>query len=125
VAADAGEPFGGLVGGELVRPDLSNGAESLAGVLEEGRERLCVLAHDRLDGLLEAGEQSLAGTLLDLGDLGLQLVRVFDPRDGGFADGVLLGPPLCDGDRKSTRLNSSHVSISYAVFCLKKKNESR
>src|SRR5699024_11890142 len=27
-----------------------------------------------------------------------------------------------DSDRKSTRLNSSHVSISYAVFCLKKKN---
>src|SRR5258705_1929914 len=28
-------------------------------------------------------------------------------------------------DRKSTRLNSSHLGISYAVFCLKKKNESR
>src|SRR5699024_11304103 len=28
-------------------------------------------------------------------------------------------------DRKSTRLNSSHVSISYAVFCLKKKNKRR
>src|SRR5699024_12001695 len=28
-------------------------------------------------------------------------------------------------DRKSTRLNSSHVSISYAVFCLKKKNEAQ
>src|SRR5690606_41736196 len=27
-----------------------------------------------------------------------------------------------EGDRKSTRLNSSHVKISYAVFCLKKKN---
>src|SRR2546426_5401602 len=27
-------------------------------------------------------------------------------------------------DRKSTRLNSSHLVISYAVFCLKKKNES-
>src|SRR5258705_7790409 len=27
-----------------------------------------------------------------------------------------------DGDRKSTRLNSSHLGISYAVFCLKKKN---
>src|SRR5699024_12290818 len=26
--------------------------------------------------------------------------------------------PLSEGDRKSTRLNSSHVSISYAVFCL-------
>src|SRR2546422_6352283 len=35
-------------------------------------------------------------------------------------------PRLCraraDGDRKSTRLNSSHGYISYAVFCLKKKN---
>src|SRR3712207_7675922 len=28
------------------------------------------------------------------------------------------------GDRKSTRLNSSHANISYAVFCLKKKNNS-
>src|SRR5699024_12805620 len=28
-----------------------------------------------------------------------------------------------DGDRKSTRLNSSHVSISYAVFCLEKKTD--
>src|SRR5207249_9074887 len=28
--------------------------------------------------------------------------------------------PWSDSDRKSTRLNSSHVSISYAVFCLKK-----
>src|SRR5438034_2544479 len=35
------------------------------------------------------------------------------------------GPPAtferCGGDRKSTRLNSSHTVISYAVFCLKKK----
>src|SRR5258708_25475443 len=29
------------------------------------------------------------------------------------------------GDRKSTRLNSSHQIISYAVFCLKKKNKDR
>src|SRR2546427_1768809 len=29
------------------------------------------------------------------------------------------------GDRKSTRLNSSHSQISYAVFCLKKKNKQR
>src|SRR5690606_41770413 len=28
-----------------------------------------------------------------------------------------------EGDRKSTRLNSSHVKISYAVFCLKKKKQ--
>src|SRR3712207_7002792 len=34
----------------------------------------------------------------------------------GFVHGVR------DADRKSTRLNSSHANISYAVFCLKKKN---
>src|SRR5438034_4189304 len=34
-----------------------------------------------------------------------------------------LGRDLRDTDRKSTRLNSSHTVISYAVFCLKKKKE--
>src|SRR5438477_8466772 len=31
--------------------------------------------------------------------------------------------PMATPDRKSTRLNSSHMSISYAVFCLKKKKK--
>src|SRR5437773_5257027 len=31
--------------------------------------------------------------------------------------------PNCPEDRKSTRLNSSHITISYAVFCLKKKKK--
>src|SRR5207253_9954160 len=38
---------------------------------------------------------------------------------GGLIGALLL---LWTPDRKSTRLNSSHVAISYAVFCLKKKN---
>src|SRR5438067_6146827 len=49
-------------------------------------------------------------------------------RSGRRAGGALVGgappralDPAHAGDRKSTRLNSSHVSISYAVFCLKKK----
>src|SRR6266487_5849895 len=33
--------------------------------------------------------------------------------------------PGAGGDRKSTRLNSSHPSISYAVFCLKKKKHNK
>src|SRR3712207_7463566 len=37
--------------------------------------------------------------------------------DAGADDGPVGG----GGDRKSTRLNSSHANISYAVFCLKKK----
>src|SRR5260221_10651738 len=35
----------------------------------------------------------------------------------------LMGTPFFDRDRKSTRLNSSHTVISYAVFCLKKKKK--
>src|SRR5690606_41190193 len=42
---------------------------------------------------------------------------------------LLPGGPECSrrhqGDRKSTRLNSSHVKISYAVFCLKKKKKTK
>src|SRR3712207_7535677 len=42
--------------------------------------------------------------------------------DGRAGDGVLgASGALLQGDRKSTRLNSSHANISYAVFCLKKK----
>src|SRR5258708_24537353 len=39
-----------------------------------------------------------------------------------LSDRIPEGGQLIDRDRKSTRLNSSHQIISYAVFCLKKKN---
>src|SRR3712207_7412571 len=60
-----------------------------------------------------------------------------DPSEGAAAQGpdrprrprVGLDPRehgrIRDVDRKSTRLNSSHANISYAVFCLKKKNNSK
>src|SRR5207253_6578053 len=42
---------------------------------------------------------------------------------GSLGQGLSIAVGLAlAGDRKSTRLNSSHVAISYAVFCLKKKN---
>src|SRR5437660_5213937 len=47
-------------------------------------------------------------------------------RRGDSQNGSLLGPQYTVEeirDRKSTRLNSSHVAISYAVFCLKKKKQ--
>src|SRR5256885_5400639 len=46
---------------------------------------------------------------------------------GGFIITTLLGiaGAYSDEDRKSTRLNSSHLVISYAVFCLKKKRHRR
>src|SRR5438067_8056974 len=48
---------------------------------------------------------------------GVGLDPARDPGDDGTLPVARTGDPI---DRKSTRLNSSHVSISYAVFCLKK-----
>src|SRR5690348_17574351 len=53
---------------------------------------------------------------LDLQPQPFELQRVF------LAALLQRAQRVADRDRKSTRLNSSHPSISYAVFCLKKKN---
>src|SRR5207249_847587 len=54
---------------------------------------------------------------------GAQYSPIWNRRSGRMVHGRRRSsPPVGDLDRKSTRLNSSHVSISYAVFCLKKKN---
>src|SRR5689334_23660648 len=49
------------------------------------------------------------------------VLLVADRRLSEHVIGVIVLPNLLGQDRKSTRLNSSHSSISYAVFCLKKK----
>src|SRR6266496_1831697 len=46
-------------------------------------------------------------------------------RDDGHGDHPPGQGRRARGDRKSTRLNSSHVEISYAVFCLKKKKKKK
>src|SRR5436305_6070094 len=89
-----------------------------AGQLEERRRDLALessqefqlSARDKLDNLLlhrltDAGDVFEPSVFDQVLDLGGQVVE------------------LPDGDRKSIRLNSSHVRISYAVFCLKKKIE--
>src|SRR3712207_7709793 len=66
----------------------------------------------------------------DIGGLSRQIEQIRDAVELPFLHADLfreyeLRPPkgiLLYGDRKSTRLNSSHANISYAVFCLKKKN---
>src|SRR5690606_40529901 len=56
---------------------------------------------------------------------------IFEPgvssKPGGWGVGLALARRIVEGvqDRKSTRLNSSHVKISYAVFCLKKKKKKK
>src|SRR2546426_5670748 len=57
--------------------------------------------------------------------LAISVAASYDP--GSIAAGDLLASNAIPGetDRKSTRLNSSHLVISYAVFCLKKKKKKK
>src|SRR2546422_7478504 len=67
--------------------------------------------------LLERAAGPLAGVVLHLPHDFFPGADVRDAADRAHA------VDLAVGDRKSTRLNSSHGYISYAVFCLKKKKE--
>src|SRR5438876_3627505 len=55
-----------------------------------------------------------------LGKLGARVISL--PAEPALPDSMFVEDPAIV-DRKSTRLNSSHPSISYAVFCLKKKKK--
>src|SRR5690349_24015961 len=76
--------------------------------------------HDALPICLAVAEAMASGVPVVASDRG-SIPELLVDGEGGF---------LCDParpelfvDRKSTRLNSSHVEISYAVFCLKKKSK--
>src|SRR3712207_8938909 len=84
--------------------------------------------HDALPISRDHEPLDLARPLVDLGDLRVAVVAL----DGELLrvavaaqDLDRLGRLAARQDRKSTRLNSSHANISYAVFCLKKNNEGR
>src|SRR5256885_5285238 len=75
---------------------------------------------------LSAGEGTKGARLHDWAYLELADIEATDygeGRPGMWTRGLLIRRHITDGelDRKSTRLNSSHLVISYAVFCLKKK----
>src|SRR5699024_11447035 len=72
--------------------------------------------HDALP-ILASARAVTCGNYLAIGDIGSNQIRIFDQT--GQVGSIVTSYP----DRKSTRLNSSHVSISYAVFCLKKKTK--
>src|SRR2546426_8314821 len=77
------------------------------------RSTSAVCSHRRVLVPDERGERAGGGAVVGLLRVGSDLVP----------------DHLCllrtDGDRKSTRLNSSHLVISYAVFCLKKKKKNK
>src|SRR5256885_7491522 len=74
------------------------------------------LGHFRV-GRISSAASSQSASAADLVEMLQHVLRVLvDPRRPAALE--FLGPVT---DRKSTRLNSSHLVISYAVFCLKKK----
>src|SRR5690606_40047832 len=87
----------------------------------QGREALPALRAFLADPLATHGHLWAAELLARLGepeDLDRFLALATDPWVGEAAQAG-----AARKDRKSTRLNSSHVKISYAVFCLKKKTK--
>src|SRR3712207_8011421 len=88
--------------GDPVQPAVGVGHPAVLDV-----EQVLAQPHGQWPGLPVA-DGEVTGARLDLADRG-------DDRGGAAGEGL-------GEDRKSTRLNSSHANISYAVFCLKKKN---
>src|SRR5690606_717060 len=109
-------------------PNRRAAGRTLATFLESYRHHSGVLVLALSPDAVPVAYEIASG--IDAG-LDLFLVRelpVFE-RAGGSPGAVVsdFEPVFNEGvlqERKSTRLNSSHVKISYAVFCLKKKNES-
>src|SRR5687768_17695573 len=102
-------------------PDLAEAEEEalVAGIAANHRRRLALQRH--LIGVIGDGEAGEVGDILAERELAVDLGA------GQRLVGAVLGDHLVGQllelgeDRKSTRLNSSHGYISYAVFCLKKK----
>src|SRR3712207_459309 len=95
------------------------GASTDAGRHEE--DAFCGIPNEEIVGSRSLTEVAFAA-----------LVGAEPTPDSLFAFQTLVGLLLSNGpgtisaqDRKSTRLNSSHANISYAVFCLKKKNKQK
>src|SRR5262245_8431841 len=112
----------------LVRHAMRKGTMSL--IVEEQAERI----YGSMGPAVEMSGGSAANTIVGVASFGARAAFVGKVRDDTLgrvflhdirAAGVAFDtPPAPDGpstarDRKSTRLNSSHLGISYAVFCLK------
>src|SRR6266511_2520225 len=94
-----------------VRQDASRSSSSQVGLEPALLRRARAAVDVRIEGNQMPGTQVIA-------------VVAHPLRPGGTAE-VAKVACRTRGDRKSTRLNSSHVKISYAVFCLKKKKKTK
>src|SRR5690554_1173626 len=97
--------------------------EQCAADIEEAK----LLTQDEDADMRAMGEEELEVAKERQAELESELEILLLPKDPDDGSNVLLEIRAGTGgeDRKSTRLNSSHVRISYAVFCLKKKKKNK
>src|SRR5258705_3177260 len=79
----------------------------------------------RSKGTLRPGRRLRFAPETPLCNLYLSMLHRMGIEERSFGDSTGTDCTAASPDRKSTRLNSSHLGISYAVFCLKKKNNLR
>src|SRR5574341_1733788 len=110
-----------------------NEKENIAKAVAQAVDCLDDLFEDWEIIIVDDGSRDGTGAIIDgLAAQDPRLVAVHHPRNEGYGAALRSGIQRArrdliffadsDLDRKSTRLNSSHQLISYAVFCLKKKN---
>src|SRR5699024_12866465 len=108
----------------LARVDLSSSCGHISD-LSAGLIRLCASFFFLLTAPASPENYALslhdALPIMEYADKGSNLVINGIEVVQGASEPTYVTSNIHDADRKSTRLNSSHVSISYAVFCLKQK----
>src|SRR5690625_3632067 len=104
------------------------GSDTTAAAFGASLRADCVEIFTDVNGIMTADPQMVDAaqridvlTYMEICNLAYQGAKVIHPRAVEIAMQAKI-PMRVRSDRKSTRLNSSHVAISYAVFCLKKKN---
>src|SRR5690349_14026445 len=117
----------------MLRAQILDGFRTIAFSGNRAHQKLVLRGNGNAEGVAIAGHIEYGfsnhGSLPDHADFrwalrhqeGFYLVILFDDSTVSRSGGGL--ELYRSADRKSTRLNSSHVEISYAVFCLKKKKK--
>src|SRR5256885_11918349 len=117
-------------------PRASNTIKDNPPITDNSNKTKAELRQEALNGVLQVGQLAALtfGQFSDAGAIGMHGPKLVsetvalaesNSKVASKVDLLIEIGPYAGIDRKSTRLNSSHLVISYAVFCLKKKKKSQ